>query len=84
VWLRKLSQSSRSGGSLSVASSTAPRPLEIETAGDALPRKLDYVPGMTPQPSRLYAVANELDQLLGGDRRLRDAHAERLQRVLDG
>jgi hypothetical protein len=48
VWLRKLSQSSRSGGSLSVASITAPRPLEIETAGDVLPRKLDYVPGMTP------------------------------------
>jgi hypothetical protein len=30
VWLQKLSQSSRSGGSLSVASITASRPLEIE------------------------------------------------------
>src|SRR3954463_4911339 len=35
-------------------------------------------------PSRLYAIGNELDQLLRRDRCLRDADAERLQRVLDG
>src|SRR5436190_2026799 len=35
-------------------------------------------------PSRLYAIGNELDQLLRRDRCLRDVDTERLQRVLDG
>src|SRR5438034_7769390 len=34
--------------------------------------------------SRLYAIADQLDQLVRRDRGLRDVHAEWLQRVLDG